>query len=547
MEEFVKTIDEHAIREQLILGYKDRKTPSDSQVNELKGLMGSNHVGHDNAEVQRALGLQSGATSHHSKSAFIGSGPSKVQTQDAALAALEKERKDKQEVAKKKGKAVKPFESAAVWFVLGQELEGWAVAVRMKYFETKQKCEAVKPELEELPSDARQQFHVAETTLNNRFQAMQVVFSITADADLVPSDAARARHNDQRKTYFEYQKLTDMMSDSSGVEPFAKIESVWTMSECWYQVKNPTLVQASDVKDEQARLKVGIADMKTLVHRVSEQVSRVKYLMNKHHNGVSKALQIQKRKDDEAKTARDVRAVAKAKARAEKLAKTKTRLYKWLDCAQVSFLLMKIENMDEFVKSPHHNEPVLLKLDKLEVPSEHVVKLDEFTKACLKDKQIKGKSYGCGANLVTSDAQTLQALVKGLFPVATKVFCGLGSSEVTYLKTPWHFVYTNTMSACAPETAFVGSVRVNLKGTRRVCVCSTDKLVGWSQRQLPAVAKAMTMQELCDLFSEVDNDDIAASLKDDVDPKFAKVEPNTILVIPWGFVVCEQNLKNNKK
>ena len=117
---------------------------------------------------------------------------------------------------------------------------------------------------------------------------------------------------------------------------------------------------------------------------------------------------------------------------------------------------------------------------------------------------------------------------------------GLGAAEIQYVDRPWCWAYGPTMKSCGPDTAFLGSVRINVVGVRHVVVAPVTSLVKFATWNL-GLTHRISMAGLNDILREIGGDDAFEAVKSEVPIKYAKVKKATILFVPTGQWTIPRN------
>ena len=162
----------------------------------------------------------------------------------------------------------------------------------------------------------------------------------------------------------------------------------------------------------------------------------------------------------------------------------------------------------------------------------------------------KATGSGRGAKLANFELDHFRNKSKDIWRDGTAVCAKLTSAEASYLSAPWMFGYSAGMKACAPEFSFLGSAKYTLKGDRSVVLCRFDELQRFAEpmRTLEHPdGQELTLQYICDQLSEASSaEQLAALIAKVRSVLFAKVGGDSLLVVPWGWVVAEASLNQSE-
>ena len=155
IERFVMDFHEKSHSERVEMGTKPIKNPNDSQINDLKNLMGTDHQ--SAAQMGQSLGLGAGVFNGSAANPLcVSSAPTPQQEQEQQLHEAEqlkkKEEKEKKLNEKKEKKAEAKFQRAAVMASLQPELAKWGASLVEKSATAVTKAHAAIDDMKKIPA-----------------------------------------------------------------------------------------------------------------------------------------------------------------------------------------------------------------------------------------------------------------------------------------------------------------------------------------------------------------------------------------------------------
>ena len=109
------------------------------------------------------------------------------------------------------------------------------------------------------------------------------------------------------------------------------------------------------------------------------------------------------------------------------------------------------------------------------------------------------------------------------------------------------FANTGAMRVCAPEFGFLGSIKYTVKGARSIILVSFAALRKAAEElhALEHPTQQMSLQHICGCLSEVkDVEVLSALLQKCKCLRFCTADADSVIIIPWGYVVAEATLNS---
>ena len=166
----------------------------------------------------------------------------------------------------------------------------------------------------------------------------------------------------------------------------------------------------------------------------------------------------------------------------------------------------------------------------------HTDAMAEFLKQFKDSKQyIKP---GRGAQTCDAERLVLETCIKPFREDAEGLLKELSQTEATFLKVPWMFGYSPDQKSAGPEFNYLGSLKWQLEGTRKVLLVGASSLLKFHM----TTGNPLKLSSMVDYVTEGNEITLRLLQKAGVKMFHSTITGSALLKVPWGFIVYEKSM-----